>query len=223
MVLINDREILMKLIYKYELQSIFPKEIIPLLELHMFKKNEHICFMNEELKYLYFFIHGKAKVYKTLPNGKSLLLEFYEPIQLIGDLEVISKVRANCSIKVLCKSLCIAIPVKEVNNIALKDLNFLMYITKNLSKKLERCSVSSSITITYNLETKLANYLLARNEHIITIDNYSNLAELLGTSYRHLNRTLNKLIEDKIISKEKNEIKILNIKALESLCIDLKQ
>ena len=99
MLLVKNEEKLFELINKYELNSIFSQEIIPFLELHMFKKNEHICFMNEELNYLYFFVHGKAKVYKTLPNGKSLLLEFYEPVQLIGDLELISKIKANCNVK----------------------------------------------------------------------------------------------------------------------------
>ena len=219
---INDKEKIISLINKYKLNYLFPQEIMPLLELHSFEKNEHICLMNEELNYLYFFVQGKAKVYKTLPNGKSLLLEFYEPVQLIGDLEVISKIKANCNVKALKHSLCISIPIKAVNYIALKDLNFLMYITKNLSTKLEKCSVNTSITITYPLETKLANYLLAmNNNYIITIDNYSNLAELLGTSYRHLSRVLNKLIKKKIILKEKNEIKILNKRELENICVDL--
>ncbi len=222
MILVKNEEKLLELINKYELNSIFSQEIMPFLELHMFKKNEHICFMNEELNYFYFFVHGKAKVYKTLPNGKSLLLEFYEPVQLIGDLEVISKIKANCNVKALKSSLCIAIPIQVVNSIALKDLNFLMYITKNLSSKLAKCSVTSSITITYPLENKLASYLLAMNsKHIIRIDNYSNLADLLGTSYRHLNRVLNKLIEKGIILKDKNEIKIINKEDLENICVDL--
>ncbi|MDU7964001.1 MAG: helix-turn-helix domain-containing protein [Clostridium perfringens] len=53
------------------------------------------------------------------------------------------------------------------------------------------------------------------------IDNYSNLADLLGTSYRHLNRVLNKLVEKGIILKDKNEIKILNKEELENICVDL--
>ncbi len=113
-------------------------------------------------------------------------------------------------------------PIQAVNSIALKDLNFLMYITKNLSNKLAQCSVTSSITITYPLENKLASYLLAMNSNnIIMIDNYSNLADLLGTSYRHLNRVLNKLVEKGIILKDKNEIKILNKEELENICVDL--
>lgn len=178
--------------------------------------------MDEELNYFYFFVHGKAKVYKTLPNGKSLLLKFYEPVQLIGDIEVISKVRANCNVKVLDSSICIAIPINIVKSVALKNPNFLMYITKSLSNKLVNQSQSSSITIIYPLENKLANYLLTvNNKNIVTIDNYSNLADLLGTSYRHLSRVLNKLVKKEIILKDKNQIKILNKKELMSLSADL--
>ena len=74
----------------------------------------------------------------------------------------------------------------------------------------------------FPLENKLASYLLAMNSNnIIMIDNYSNLADLLGTSYRHLNRVLNKLVEKGIILKDKNEIKILNKEELENICVDL--
>ena len=59
------------------------------------------------------------------------------------------------------------------------------------------------------------------SKNIIMIDNYSNLADLLGTSYRHLNRVLNKLVEKGIILKDKNEIKILNKEELENICVDL--
>ena len=47
------------------------------------------------------------------------------------------------------------------------------------------------------------------------------MADLLGTSYRHLIRTINKLCDEKIIRKEKNSIVILNINALEELAGDL--
>lgn len=222
LIVVKNEDKLVELINKYNLNSIFSQEISPFLELHMFKKNEHICFMDEELKYFYFFVDGKAKVYKTLPNGKSLLLKFYEPIQLIGDLEVISKIKANCSIKVLKSSLCIGIPINIVNSTALKDPNFLMYITQSLSNKLASQSLTSSITIIYPLENKLASYLLNINhKNIVTIDNYSNLADLLGTSYRHLSRVLNKLVEKEIIIKDKNKIKILNKKELKNISGDL--
>ncbi|EGT3614709.1 cyclic nucleotide-binding domain-containing protein [Clostridium perfringens] len=222
MIIVKNKDKLFELINKHELNSIFSQEVMPFLELHMFKKNEHICFMDEELKYFYFFVDGKAKVYKTLSNGKSLLLKFYEPVQLIGDLEVISKIKANCSVKTLKSSLCIAIPINIVNSKALKDSNFLMYITKSLSNKLASQSVTSSITIIYPLENKLASYLLTINQkNVVTIDSYSNLADLLGTSYRHLNRVLNKLIEKEIILKDKNQIKILNKKELKNISGDL--
>lgn len=222
LIVVKNEDKLLELINKYELNSIFSQEVMPFLELHMFKKNEHICFMDEELKYFYFFVDGKAKVYKTLPNGKSLLLKFYEPIQLIGDLEVISKIKANCSVKSLKSSLCIGIPINKVNSLSLKDPNFLMYITKSLSNKLASQSLTSSITIVYPLENKLANYLLSVNHrNIVLVDNYSNLADLLGTSYRHLSRVLNKLVEKEIILKDKNEIKIINKKDLKNISGDL--
>ncbi len=47
------------------------------------------------------------------------------------------------------------------------------------------------------------------------------MADLLGTSYRHLIRTVNKSCDEKIIKKEKNFISILNISSLKMLAGDL--
>ncbi len=47
------------------------------------------------------------------------------------------------------------------------------------------------------------------------------IAELLGTSYRHLIRVINKLCDKEIIKKEKNALKIINRAALEELAGDL--
>ncbi|MGG5460403.1 cyclic nucleotide-binding domain-containing protein [Clostridium sp. B9] len=222
MIKIKNKEKLYELIHKHSLKSIFSEDLLPKLELHMFKKNEHICSMGEELKYFYFFVEGSAKVYKTLPNGKSTLIKFYEPVQLVGDIEIINKINANCSVQALKSSICIAIPINTVNSIALNDSNFLMYITKSLADKLASQSINSSITIVYPLETKLATYLLkVNNKNVVLIPNYSNLADLLGASYRHLNRVLNKLSEKEIIVKDKNCIKILNKKELKTLSGDL--
>jgi len=61
-------------ILKYNIDDIFSTDMKPYMELFFYNKNEYICKADEKLNYLFFFVKGKAKVYATLSNGKSLLL-----------------------------------------------------------------------------------------------------------------------------------------------------
>ncbi|ETJ41183.1 hypothetical protein Q604_UNBC04888G0001, partial [human gut metagenome] len=85
-------------INKYKINEIFSSDIYPYMEIHHFKKNEHICLSGEELKYLYLFVEGKSKVYITTPNGKSLLVRFYSPVQIVGEIELLNKIEFQCNI-----------------------------------------------------------------------------------------------------------------------------
>ena len=76
---INDNEKLKYFIDKYKINNIFSKDMTNFMELHIFNKGELICNLNEEMDYLYFFVYGKAKVFISLSNGRSLLLGFYKP------------------------------------------------------------------------------------------------------------------------------------------------
>ena len=58
-------------------------------------------------------------------------------------------------------------------------------------------------------------------EIFVDIDGINNLSELLGSSYRHLNRVIKNLSDLKIIEKNKNTIKILNLEKLTLLAQDI--
>ncbi|MBM6837426.1 helix-turn-helix domain-containing protein, partial [Clostridium saudiense] len=85
-------------------------------------------------------------------------------------------------------------------------------------------SLYSSINILYPLENRFASYLLSvipSYSNTITIEGVNHISELLGSSYRHLNRVIKSLVDSNIIKKNKNEIHILDIKELESLAKDI--
>ncbi|MCY6369487.1 cyclic nucleotide-binding domain-containing protein [Clostridium ganghwense] len=229
MLRINDENKLEYYIEKYNIEDIFEKDMKEYMELILFNKNDHICRSNEKLDYFYFLVEGKAKVYTLLKNGRSLLLQFYKPLKVIGDLEFIEGDITSSNIQVVENTLCIGIAMDNLRENAINDTKFLKYICKSLGRKLEKISKSSSINLLYPLENRLASYILAITPNR---DNSSNtdgiftyklteMADLLGTSYRHLTRTINKLCNQKIIKKEKDSIIILNRDLLEELACDI--
>lgn len=229
MLRINDENKLEYYIAKYKMEDIFDKNMKKYMELILFNKNDHICRSTEKIEYFYFLVEGKVKVYTLLKNGKSLLLQFYKPLNIFGDIEFVDIDKTSSNVQAMESTLCIGISMEKLRRNALDDTKFLKYICRSLGSKLDKFSKFSSINLLYPLENRLASYILA----ITPIsDNLSNtdgiftyklteMADLLGTSYRHLTRTINKLCNEKIIKKEKDSIIILNRDLLEGLACDI--
>ena len=227
MIKLNDKSKLNHYIDKFSIDEIFTKNVKDKMELHYFKKGSHICVKGETLDYFYFFVKGRAKVYISTPNGKSLLIRFYSPLQVIGDVEITCDETADCNIQAIEDCLCIAMPLYMVQEISTYDPKFLSFVCKHLSYKLTTTSASTSLNILYPLENRLASYLLAlypnhlSQENKVVTDNFTQLAELLGADYRHLLRVIDKLCSKNIIRKEKKSLIIINREALNELAVDL--
>lgn len=226
---INNPQIMNEYILEYNIDEIFTEDMRSFMELILFKKGEYICRENEDINYIFFFLKGKAKVYITLGNGKSLLLYFYQDFKVLGDLELINYQSATSNVQAIEDTYCIGIPLEKARERLLKDTKFLRYICSSLGEKLKRCSKNSSINLLYPLENRLASYILAtgkninRNgEKIIRFDeNLTEIAEILGTSYRHLLRTLNNLQLKGALAKEDSGFKVIDESILTKLASDV--
>lgn len=229
MIKINDVKLLNKYIIKHDIDKIFTKNIIPSMELFLFKKNEYICRDGEPLDYFLFFVEGKAKVYTTLSNGKSLLLCFYQDFQVLGDLEIINLQTASSNVQIIEDTYCIGISLEYVRANLLNDCKFLRFVCSCLGEKLSDLSKNSSINLLYPLENRLASYILAAGERtdnngkkIIQLnENLTEISELLGTSYRHLLRTLNILCFKGIMRKKSGSYEVIDEANLIKLAADL--
>jgi len=227
---LNNQEKLLFYVSKFNIDNLFEINMVDDMELHAFNRGEHICISCEKIDYFYFLVEGKAKVYTLLKNGKSLLLRFYSPLQVMGDVEFLNSDYTTCNVEAIDNVKCIGIPIELLRRVAFHDVNFLQFACKSLGKKLADSSYWSAVNLLYPLENRLASYILAisNNDEDYTmpcneIETYrlTDMAELLGTSYRHLNRTLNNLCKKGIIKKEKNSIIVTDRNTLEKLAGDL--
>jgi len=216
-------------IKKYKLDIIKDLGIENQLDLVKFDKNEYIYQMEEPVDYFYFFVNGKAKVFTMMKNGKRLLLRFYKPLMVIGDLEFASNEfnRASTNIKTLSKVHCIRVPINILREKYIEDAQFIKFINRSLADKLKSLSISSSINLLYPLENRLASYLmylyLGREGEKIYIDQLGDIAELLGTSYRHLLRIFKLFSNRGFLRRQRNKITIVDEEALQKLAGNLYQ
>ncbi|MEQ3337380.1 cyclic nucleotide-binding domain-containing protein [Clostridium butyricum] len=227
MVNIEDEKILNDYIEKYHIDELFSEDMKQYMELVQWKKNEFICKESEKLSSLYFIVDGKAKVCKNMENGKALLICFYKPFRMIGDVEFTRTNTADCTVQAIDDTYGIGINFNVVRTKLVNDCKFLFYICRYLGEKLSISSTNSSINILYSLENKLASYIYAfvegsNNKSVFKFEgSYSEIAELLGTSYRHLNRVLNKFCKEGILEKKSKSYLIKNLEKLKFLSGDL--
>ncbi|WP_294152755.1 helix-turn-helix domain-containing protein [uncultured Clostridium sp.] len=227
MIKIYDKALLNEFIEKFQINGLFSEDMTQDMELVLWNKSEYICQESESLNYLYFIVQGKAKVCKNMANGKSLLICFYRPFRMVGDVEFTRTNSADCTVQAIEDTYGIGISFNVVRTKLFNDCKFLFNICGYLGEKLSISSTNSSINILYSLENKLASYIYAyadgmsERDEFVFEGSYSEIAELLGTSYRHLNRVLNKFCREGILEKKQKSYLIKDIKKLERLSGDL--
>ena len=224
MIEVINNNVLNYYLNKYSLHQYLNINLIKSCKIYTFKKNEAICTLNERLEYIYFLVKGKTKVTTLLSSGQSLLLCFNNPLSIIGDLELLDNPYADCNVVTLEECICIAIPIWAIHMFGYDDPTFLRFIISSLEIKLRNNSIYSSINILYPLENRFASYLLSilpSNSDKLIIEGVNHISELLGSSYRHLNRVIKTLADSNIIRKNRNEIHILDISKLEALAKDI--
>ncbi len=226
----KDNKIIRHYLALHGFLDVLNAPLINQMKLFYFKPGELITRSYEKPEYFYFYVKGKSKVYQLLENGKSLLCRFYHPPEIVGDVEIFSGKPNICNLQALTDVICIGIPIAIIHKAAQANNKLLVLLCGSLGKKLASFNMISAVNQNYPLENRLASYLAAISEpgnqddvlvNELDTKNLTELADLLGSSYRHLTRTIKKFKDDGIITKKKQEIRIIDKKRLNELAKDI--
>jgi CRP/FNR family transcriptional regulator, putaive post-exponential-phase nitrogen-starvation regulator len=218
-----NKDLLKQYVTQYKLDDIFENPVIQEMKLFQFDEGDLICSNGQLLDRLYILVEGKLKISVILPNGKSLLLRFNNPLALIGDVEFINNSEVRSNVEAVKNSILIGIHNKLLHETQSNNPDFLKFLLKNVSYKLYTFSNSSSLNLLFPVENRFASYLVSTllddssfaNE--IKSSKLTEIAELLGTSYRHLNRVVNKFCKEEIIERKKGSLLVKNVEKLKML------
>jgi CRP-like cAMP-binding protein len=217
---ISDTKLLNQYIKKHNIERIFDDEILKYVQLHFYEKEEYILESGETLEYYYLLVDGKIKIYYPFENGKSMLLKFYKDFNTIGDLELLKGIPILCNIDAVEDTYLIAIPSAILTETYFNNIKLLHHLVDSLSEKLYGTINNSSYNFVYPLINRLSSYLvehLTDENYIILNSSYLEIAQFLGTTYRHLNRTLKEMESKSIIKCDDKKIYILDIDQLREL------
>lgn len=221
---ILDNELLYSYINKLNIENIFDKEILKHVQLYFFEKGEFILKTEANLDYYYLLVDGKIKISYPFENGKSMLLKFYTDIIPIGDIELLKNIPVICDVESVEDTYLIGISSEILRKKFFNNTKFLHHLVNSLSEKLYATINNSSYNYIYPLENRLASYLIEHmidNKCIILDSPFKDIAQFLGTTYRHLNRTLKDFEEEKIIKIENKSLFVLDEERLLNLSKNL--
>lgn len=147
-------------------------------------------------------LEGRMKVFNTAPNGRTLLFCCDTSSGIVGEVEFSAGMKeAASSVQALTDVSCVAIPRSRYQGELRSNIIFMNAVSAALAQKLFRSSNNSAAMILHPLHVRLCAYIAITNTDGCFREKLTETAEILGTSYRHLLRTLERLCGSGVLEK----------------------
>ncbi|STO09244.1 Crp/Fnr family transcriptional regulator [Exiguobacterium aurantiacum] len=196
------------------LDEVLPRAAWPDLTLVRYAPGATICTQGDAAHALRFLVNGKIRVSHTSAAGKRLVLSFKQPLDLIGDIEYVQRTPYLNTVEAVTTGEMLVISFEALACHATEDVIWLNYLLAEITRKFERKSQSMSFNLFYPIDVRLASYLLSMTPETTTlgstVDELTDIADLIGTSYRHVNRTLKRFVEDGLIERDRRSITVVD-------------
>ncbi|WP_128893926.1 Crp/Fnr family transcriptional regulator [Longirhabdus pacifica] len=225
MKIIEDKDKLNGFLDKFQLKTVLNDSILPHLSLCLFEPGEYICSEGDELTYLHVLVQGKVKVHTTSPEGKTLILSFISKLEVFGDVEYIQRLKIMNTVESVSPTYMLRVHHKKLQQYTQEDVKFLQFMLDIITKKFHLKSTTMRFNLLYPVEVRLASYLLSitydENDALLhtqlSSSRLTDIANLIGTSYRHVNRVIQKFCEQGLTERSKNKVEIKDVKGLKKI------
>lgn len=193
---------------RYALEDIFPSSLRQHLVLFQFEPEEALCKQGDAQEWIFVIVRGKVKVYTTSTEGNTLLVNFTSPLGVIGEIECLNGLETLNTVTAVTTVQAIGIH-KRYLHLYREEVSFLQFLLHLISDKFYNKSISLSFNLLYPVEVRLASYLLSvttPQEIKVSTANLKDIASLIGTSYRHLNRVILKFCKLRLIERNRGTL-----------------
>lgn len=222
---IKDSELLHQYLAQHDLEQVFHEPLLPLLSLYVFDPGEELCSQGARADMLYVLVKGKIKIYTTSPEGKTLVISFKNPPEVIGDIEYIRDLNIINTVEAVSPVTVIGINGKMLKRHGDDHAPLLRFMLDIITKKFYIKSDFLSFNLMVPVEVRLASYLLsvcydesdAGFKGRLATSELTDTANLIGTSYRHLNRVIRKLSEEGLVERSGGYLHVRDRGLLEQL------
>lgn len=207
---------------KHRLDAIWDERLMPHFAHYAFDPGERICLQGDPAKMLYLLVKGKIKIYTNSPEGKTLILSFRTPLDMIGDVEFVREADILNTVEAVTAVRMMGISYRELRRHAWGDPAFLQFMLERISGKFYEKSLAMSFNLMQPVDVRLASYLLSvafgdagsETEGRFKTSGLRDAAGLIGTSYRHLNRVIGQFSSEGLVSRARGYIRIMDREGL---------
>ncbi len=188
-----------------------------------FKKGEDPLSSANTLQYFYFIMSGKIKIYDIdFKTSKEQTLYLLSHGDMFDVVSLLDKKPNQYISEVLEDAHVIQVPLADVEQMILEDVKFRQYFYHYVAaqlKSMEELALSLSFYDVYHrvlqLFARFTHTVNGKSElKVINNLNHEELASLVGTVRKVLNRTIQKLKQDGIIEVSRKNIHIKNFQKL---------
>ncbi|AHA28718.1 MULTISPECIES: Crp/Fnr family transcriptional regulator [Exiguobacterium] len=208
-------------IQQYGLDTILTEETRAWLRQETFQKGELLCTTGAAIDRMYFIVAGKVKISAASSEGKQRILRFKTPLTVIGDAEFINEREVLNTVEAVTDVEVLSVPYAILREHNTTNV-FLQFLLRTITAKWYADSKSASHHVLYTVEERFAGYLLSIASEAsdslfyqeMRTSNLHDVADWLGTSYRHLNRIITKLCEEEILVRRRGKIIIVDLERI---------
>ena len=197
---------------RHGLTALFPERVQQEMQLESFVGGDCLLSQGDDPQALYLLVEGKLKISMLSPEGKRLILAFKTPFDLVGDIEYIQQCLLINTVEAVTETRVIRIPYKVLRKEMGNHAPWLQFLLKTITQKFKMKSQAMNFNLLYPVDVRLASYLLSMTPTHPELDSTSliDMADLIGTSYRHLNRVLQQFEQAGWITKKRGKITIID-------------
>ncbi len=215
---IRDQALLSQYLELHHLQPVFGAQLLPHLALCAFDRGEQICAQGQTAHTLYVLVQGKIKVHTSSAEGRTLvLLSFKQPLEVIGEIEYFQAIETLNTVEAVTPVWMIGIRYEVLDQYGRSHLPLLQFLLEILTRKFVRKTSSLSHNLMHPVEVRLASYLLSVCPDESDAASLADAANMIGTSYRHLNRVVQQFCAEGLVEREKGRIRIKDREGLLAL------
>lgn len=218
MTIANAEKTIQHYVDKFEMADFLNDDLLSYLQRFHFPAYSHIYIEQDEQDYLHFLVEGQVQCHHYHPNGRLAVFAIMKPFAAVGDLEILNKERVKSNVIATQNTTMLGIASPIIHRYGFDDPRFLRFLIDQLKKKLYAANFWQENHV-LPVINRLSLYMLASaaNNGEVVLPGKEELASLLGTTTRHLNRVLRQLVESGSISAGYPKVRILDREALDNL------
>ena len=224
----TEREkLIVQYLKKYDLMHIFSVIELNDIDVLRVRKGQLICSKGDEINHMYLVVEGKVKIYTITPDDKRLILRFQKSLGIIGDIEYIQGTDVLHTIEASTECLLLKIPFQTIRDTVGNDADFLSFLLDVITSRFRAKTDAATLNLLYPVEVRIASFLLStttggEGKHSVYHEeavgsSLKDIADMVGTSYRHLNRVIKKLCNEEIINRSGGKLFIKDLDRLKKI------